>query len=79
MRIPIYESKLIKTVRFEPEDLEKIEQVSKTVQEKTVEAREDPPSEGEVIRMLVRLGIEEFHRREQEPPPQGRKNMQNMR
>jgi hypothetical protein len=66
MRIPIYESKLVKTIRLEPEELEKIEQVSKMVQQKAAEAREDTPSEGSVIRMLLRLGIEEFHRREQE-------------
>ncbi len=65
LRIPIYESKLVKTVRFEPKALERIEQVSRIVLEKSNEARRDPPSDGEVIRMLVRLGIEEFHRREQ--------------
>ena len=62
----IYESKLVKTVRFEPEELERIEQVSKMVQQRGAEAREDTPSEGAVIRMPVRLGIEEFHRRERE-------------
>jgi hypothetical protein len=64
MRIPIYESKLVKTVRFEPEELGEIEQVTKIVLEKAKEARQDSPTESEVIRMLVRLGIEEFHRRE---------------
>ncbi len=66
MRIPIYESKLIKTVRFEPEELERMEQVSKMVQQKAAEAREDTPFEASVIRMLVGLGIEEFHRCERE-------------
>jgi len=66
MRIPIYESKLVKTVRFEPEELEKIEQILKIVQQKATEAREDTPLEASVIRMLVRLGIEEFYRREEE-------------
>ncbi len=66
MRIPIYESKLIKTVRFEPEELERMEQVSKMVQQKAAEAPEDTPPEASVIRMLVRLGIEEFRRRERE-------------
>jgi len=66
MRIPIYESKLIKTVRFEPEELERMEQVSKMVQQKAAEAPEDTPFEASVIRMLVRLGIEEFRRRERE-------------
>ncbi len=69
MRIPIYESKLVKTVRFEPEELGKIEQVLKIVQQKAAEAREDTPLEASVIRMLVRLGIEEFHRREQAASP----------
>ncbi len=66
MRIPIYESKLIKTVRFEPEELERMEQVWKMVQQKAAEAPEDTPVEASVIRMLVRLGIEEFRRRERE-------------
>jgi hypothetical protein len=66
MRIPIYESKLVKTVRFEPEELEKIEQILKIVQQKAAEVREDTPLEASVIRMLVRLGIEEFYRREEE-------------
>jgi hypothetical protein len=66
MRIPICESKLIKTLRFESEDLDKIERFMKIVLEKATEARQDPPSGGEVIRMLVRLGIDEFYRREEQ-------------
>ena len=63
MRIPIYESKLVKTIRFEPEELEKIELVTKTQEREAMEDREDLPSESEVIRMLVRLGLEAFYER----------------
>jgi len=66
--IPIYESKLVKTVRFEPEELEKMEQILKIVQQKAAEAREDTPLEPSVILMLERLGIEEFYEREEEAP-----------
>ena len=63
MRIPIYESKLIKTTRFEPEELEKIELVTKALEREAMEDREDLPSESQVIRMLVRLGLEAFYNR----------------
>ncbi|HYY92799.1 MAG TPA: hypothetical protein VE955_12495 [Candidatus Dormibacteraeota bacterium] len=63
MRIPIYESKLIKTTRFEPEELERIEQVTKTLEKEAQDDREDPPSESQVIRMLIRLGLESFYDR----------------
>jgi hypothetical protein len=63
MRILIYESKLIKTTRFEPEELEKIEHITKTLEREALEDRDDPPSESQVIRMLVRLGLESFYSR----------------
>lgn len=63
MRIPIYESKLIKTTRYEPEELDKIEHVTRTLEREALEDREDPPSESQVIRMLVRLGLEAFYNR----------------
>jgi hypothetical protein len=69
MRFPVQETKLIKTTRFEPEELEKIEQVARTLEEKAREDREDPPSESQVIRMLVRLGLEAFHERRKPAAP----------
>ena len=43
MRIPIYESKLVKTIRFEPEELEKVELATKTLEQEAIEDREDVP------------------------------------
>lgn len=63
MRIPIYESKLIKTTRFEREEIERIDHVTKTMGREALEGREDLPSESEVIRMLVRLRLESFYNR----------------
>ncbi len=75
MRIPIQESKLVKTTRFEPEELEKIEMVTRILEEEAKEDRQDPPSESQAIRMLVRLGLEAFH----EQRKTGAKNPENMR
>ncbi len=69
MRFPVQETKLIKTTRFEPEELEEIEQVARTLEEKAREDREDPPSESQVTRMLVRLGLEAFHHRRKRAVP----------
>jgi len=57
-RVPIYETKLIKTIRFEPVELEQVERLLKDMGEDAKVKGEDPPSESSVIRMLVRRGLE---------------------
>ncbi len=69
MRFPVQETKLIKTTRFEPEELDRIEQVARILEEDALDDREDPPSESQVIRMLIRLGPEAFHERRKPAAP----------
>jgi hypothetical protein len=63
VHIPILESKLIKVIRIEPEDDDRIRALVAQAEKEAALAKRDAPSESSIIRQAIRLGLDEFERR----------------
>jgi hypothetical protein len=62
-KIPIYESKLIKVVRIDPEDDDRIRALLGRAQRESSAVKSDAPTESAIIRQAIRLGLGELERR----------------
>jgi hypothetical protein len=62
VHIPILESKLVKTVRIEPEDDDRIEALVAKAKKEAALSKEDDPNESSIIRQALRLGLDELER-----------------
>ncbi len=65
-KIPIYESKLIKVVRIEPSDDDKIRALLTRARQESAAAKSDAPTESAIIRQAIRLGLDELERQERQ-------------
>src|SRR5436309_15796725 len=65
-RIPIYESKLVKVVRIDPEEDDRIRAILGRVRQASTGAKSDAPTESAVIRQALRLGLDELERQERQ-------------
>jgi hypothetical protein len=63
VHIPILESKLIKTIRIEPADDDRIIALVAQAEREAALSKKDAPSESSIIRQALRLGMEELERR----------------
>src|SRR3989442_6221432 len=61
--IPIFESKLIKVIRIEPADDDRIKHLVAQAEKEAVFSKKDGPSESSIIRQALRLGMDELERR----------------
>lgn len=62
-RIPIYESKLIKIIRVDPPDDDRIQALLSRARQEAAASKVDPPTESSILRQLLRLGLDELERR----------------
>jgi len=65
-KIPIYESKLIKVVRIEPSDDDRIRALLGRAQRESGAVKSDAPTESAIIRQAIRLGLDELERQERQ-------------
>jgi len=65
-RIPIYESKVIKVVRVDPSDDDRIRALLSRVRQASTGAKSDAPTESSLIRQALRLGLDELERQERQ-------------
>jgi hypothetical protein len=63
VHIPIFESKLIKVIRIEPADDDRIAALFAQAEKEAALSKKDPPSESSIIRQALRLGVDELERR----------------
>ncbi len=63
VHIPILESKLIKVIRIEPGDDNRINALVALAGKEAAFAKRDAPSEISIIRQAIRLGLDELERR----------------
>jgi hypothetical protein len=63
VHIPIFESKLVKTIRIEPADDDRIIALVAQAQKEAALSKKDAPSESSIIRQALRLGMDELERR----------------
>jgi hypothetical protein len=63
VRIPIFESKLVKTVRIEPEDDDRLMALVAQAEKEASLSKKDGPRESSIIRQALRLGMDELERR----------------
>jgi hypothetical protein len=63
VHIPIFESKLIKVIRIEPADDDRIKALVVQAEMEAALSKKDAPSEGSIIRQALRLGLDELERR----------------
>lgn len=63
VHIPIFESKLVKTIRIEPADDDRIIALVAQAEKETALSKRDTPSESSIIRQALRLGMDELERR----------------
>jgi hypothetical protein len=63
VHIPILESKLIKVMRIEPADDDRIKALVAQAEKEAVFSKKDSPSESSIIRQALRLGMDELERR----------------
>lgn len=63
VRIPILESKLIKVIRIEPADDDRINALAAEAKKEAALSKRDAPSESSIIRQALRLGLDELERR----------------
>ena len=62
VQIPIFEAKLVKVIRIEPEEDNRIRAVLSHAREDTAAAKGDVPTESSVIRQAIRLGLDELEK-----------------
>ena len=65
-KIPIYESKLVKVVRIDPEEDDRIRAILGRVRQASTATKSDAPTESAVIRQALRLGLDELERQERQ-------------
>jgi len=65
-RIPIYESKVIKVVRVDPSDDDRIRALLSRVRQASTGAKSDAPTESSLMRQVLRLGLDELERQERQ-------------
>jgi hypothetical protein len=63
VHIPILESKLIKVIRIEPADDDRIKHLVAQAEKEAALSKKDAPSESSIIRQTLRLGLDELERR----------------
>lgn len=63
VHIPIFESKLIKVIRIEPADDDRLIALVAQAEKEAAFSKKDPPSESSIIRQAIRLGFDELERR----------------
>ena len=62
VQIPVFEAKLVKVIRIEPEEDNRIRAVLSHAKEDAVTAKGDVPTESSVIRQAIRLGLDELEK-----------------
>ena len=62
VHIPIFESKLVKTIRIEPADDDRLIALVAQAEKEAVLSKKDGPSESSIIRQALRLGFDELER-----------------
>lgn len=62
VQIPISEAKLLKAIRIEPSEEERVRALLKLARDEAAAARRDTPSESSVIRRAISLGLDELER-----------------
>lgn len=62
-RIPIYESKLIKVIRIDPAEDDRIQALLSRAKQEAAASKVDAPTESSIIRQALRLGLDELQRR----------------
>ena len=62
VQIPIVEAKLLKVVRIEPEDDDRIRRLHSQARTEAAVSKGDNPSESSVIRKAIRLGLDELEK-----------------
>lgn len=62
VQVPDLEAKLLKVIRIEPSDGDRIRAVLSHAREEAAAAKGDVPSESSVIRKALRLGLDELER-----------------
>jgi hypothetical protein len=60
--VPIDEAKLIRVVRIEPAEDDRVQRLLAQARSKADVSREDPPSMSSVVRQALRLGLDELER-----------------
>jgi hypothetical protein len=63
VHIPIFESKLVKTVRIEAADDDRLIALVAHAEKEAALSKKDGPSESSIIRQALRLGMDELERR----------------
>jgi hypothetical protein len=61
--IPVLEAKLVKVIRIEPADDDRIKALVAGGKRQSVASKEDDPSQSSIIRQALRLGLAELERR----------------
>ena len=61
-RIPIYESKLVKVIRIDPADDDRIQALLSRARQEAAASKVDAPTESSIIRQAIRLGLDELER-----------------
>ena len=61
-RIPIYESKLVKVIRIDPAEDDRIHALLSRARQETAASKLDAPTESSIIRQAIRLGLAEIER-----------------
>jgi hypothetical protein len=62
VHIPIFESKLIKVIRIEPADDDRIKALVAKAEKEAALSKRDAPNESSIIRQALRLGLDELER-----------------
>jgi len=61
--VPIYESKLIKVIRIDPLEDDRIRVLLGRAKQEAAASKTDTPTESSIIRQAMRLGLDELQRR----------------
>jgi hypothetical protein len=64
--IPIYESKVIKVVRVDPSEDDRIRALLGRAIQASTGVKSDAPTESAILRQAIRLGLEELERQERQ-------------
>ena len=62
VQIPVFEAKLVKVIRIEPTDDDRIRALLGQARREAAVSKGDSPSESSVIRRAIRLGLDELER-----------------
>ncbi len=61
-RVPVEEAKLLKPIRIEPEDDDRIQRLVARAKSDASVSRGDPPNTSSIMRQALRLGLDELER-----------------